>query len=107
MNFLLELSEHEIIDWRWRELKPFAIYLYSPWCGTCQYAEKMILIAMTMAPEVRLVKSNVNFLPTLIYEWKIESVPCLVLVEARFVKEKIYQMQSVQFLLGKMREWSI
>lgn len=99
-----EKSERELLDMRWREGAPFAVYIYTPWCGTCKWGEKMLSVALTIEPNAHVYKSDINYLPALTKEWKIESVPCLVFVEGKRVKEKLYRMQSVDFLLAQMRE---
>lgn len=101
---LQELNEQALIRMRWREPAPFAVYFYTPWCGTCKYGEKMLNVVKAMAPGALIYRANVNFLPSVVQEWKIESVPCLAFVEGGRVTEKLYTMRSVEFLLQKARE---
>lgn len=99
-----ELSEQELVRLRWSESGPFAVYFYTPWCGTCKYGEKMLHVVRAMAPGATIYRCNVNFMPSVVREWKIESVPCLAFVEEKRVTEKLYTMRSVEFLLQKVRE---
>jgi thiol-disulfide isomerase/thioredoxin len=98
-----ELSEQELIRLRWNDAAPFAIYFYTPWCGTCRYTEKMLTVVQAMLPNAKIYKCNVNFMPSIVMEWKIESVPCLAFIEEKRVAEKLYTMRSVEFLLEKVR----
>jgi hypothetical protein len=47
---------------------------------------------------------NLNFYPDLAREFEIESVPCLVFVEAGEVIETLYAFHSVPFLLEKIKQ---
>ncbi|MCI3922404.1 thioredoxin family protein [Paenibacillus sp. TRM 82003] len=103
-NEIQELSEESLIRLRWGEAGPFAVYFFTPWCGTCKYGEKMLNVVKAMAPNAVMYRANVNFMPSVVQEWKIESVPCLAFVEDKRVTEKLYTMRSVEFLLQRVRE---
>ena len=79
------------------------IYFYTPMCGTCQVASKMLQVIEQLV-EVDLGKMNLNFYPDLARQLEVESVPCLIFVEAGEVKETLYAFQSVPFLLEKIKE---
>lgn len=74
------------------------LYLYTPLCGTCQVAGKMISIVAELVPQVRWGKCDLNYIPEYAADWEIESVPCLLLFRNGQVKKKIYAFQSVPFL---------
>jgi thiol-disulfide isomerase/thioredoxin len=82
---------------------PFAVFLYTPFCGTCKLAERMLNIVMTMEPELPLYQSNMNFLPQLVRDWQITSVPCIVIVEGVEHQKFIYNMGSVDELYVKLK----
>jgi hypothetical protein len=73
----------------------WALYLYTPMCGTCGVAEKMLDIVLAITPGIPLYKSNVNYIAELARSWKVESVPCLIFFEGGRVQEKLYAMESV------------
>lgn len=79
------------------------IYFYTPMCGTCQMAEKMLLVIEQLIPEIPLLKVNLNFHPHLAETFAIESVPCLLIIKNGDLKEKIYAFHSVPYLFGKIR----
>ncbi len=81
----------------------FAIFLYTPMCGTCKLAERMLDIIMEMQPGVRLYKSNINALSEFVQSWKIQSVPCLLVVSQGDLLYKIYAMNSVDHLYNKLK----
>jgi thioredoxin-like negative regulator of GroEL len=79
------------------------VYFYTPMCGTCQVASKMLQVIEELV-EVDLGKMNLNFYPDLARAFEVESVPCLLFIEAGKVKETLYAFQSVPFLLEKIKE---
>jgi thiol-disulfide isomerase/thioredoxin len=84
---------------------PFAVYFFTPWCGTCKWGERMLDIVLTIETQVPLFKCNLNYAPDLAQEWKIQSVPCLTFIREGKVTEKLYRMGSVDILLASVRQW--
>ncbi|MDZ5472155.1 thioredoxin family protein [Bacillus sp. 31A1R] len=82
----------------------FILYLYTPLCGTCQVAGKMIDITSKLFPQIRWGKTDLNYIPELAESWSVESVPCLVIVKNKQIREKIYAVQSVPFLFEKIKQ---
>src|SRR3954453_12467319 len=80
------------------------VYFYTPMCGTCQVASKMLQVIEELV-ELDMGKMNLNFYPDLAEKFEIESVPCLLFVEAGEVKETLYAFQSVPFLLEKIKQY--
>lgn len=77
-------------------------YLYTPMCGTCQVATKMLSVIKAMKPNVIIGKADLNYMQDMAIDHHIESVPCLILSENGVVVEKIYAFHSIQYLLGKI-----
>lgn len=80
-----------------------AFYLYTPMCGTCAVAEKMMHVVEQLLPSVKIGKANINFTEQLAFDEKIESVPCLLIANHGEVIEKIYAFQSVPYLYDVIR----
>lgn len=78
-----------------------AIYVYTPICGTCKVASKMIQIIRELRPNVPIEEYNLNVHKNLAEKFLIESVPCLLIFEGNQLFEKIYTFNSVPFLLEK------
>jgi thioredoxin-like negative regulator of GroEL len=101
-----------MIEWTQKELlerteagdSSFAVFLYTPFCGTCMLTERMLNIIMTMEPELPLYKSNINFMPQISRDWQISSVPCIVIVKAGQEKRMIYQMKAVDDLYFELKQ---
>ncbi|MEH7237098.1 thioredoxin family protein [Bacillus sp. JJ1562] len=92
----------------WKELEidtqlansdEFWLYLYTPMCGTCQVASKMITVVDELLPNVTIGKSDLNYLTQKAMEWQIESVPCLMHLKDGEVTKKYYAFHSVPYLL--------
>jgi thioredoxin-like negative regulator of GroEL len=79
------------------------IYFYTPLCGTCQVASRMLLVIETMV-KVEIGKMNLNYHPDVARKFAVESVPCLMVIQKGLVVETIYAFHSVPYLLDKIKE---
>ncbi|MGG3563688.1 thioredoxin family protein [Neobacillus rhizosphaerae] len=78
------------------------IYFYTPLCGTCQLASKMLQVVEELV-DTPMGKMNLNFYPQLARDLAIESVPCLLIVRDGKVVEMLYAFHSVPYLLDKIK----
>ncbi|MEI5907865.1 thioredoxin family protein [Bacillus spongiae] len=78
------------------------LYLYTPMCGTCQVAGKMLEVTNELLPSLDIGKMDLNYAPELADEYGIESVPCLLTFVNGMIQEKVYAFQSVPFLYEKL-----
>ena len=74
------------------------LYLYTPLCGTCEVASKMLNIVKILNPSLQVGKMNVNYNQNLAIQYEVESVPCLLIAENGVIQQKIYAFQSVPYL---------
>ena len=81
-----------------------AYYLYTPMCGTCQVASKMMDVVEELLPSVKIGQANLNYVENIAVDQQIESVPCLLITENGLVREKIYAFQSVPYLYERLRK---
>jgi thioredoxin-like negative regulator of GroEL len=95
---LQEKSEQELLYMSSDTVFPYAVYFYSPLCGTCHLAERMIRIALEVGPCIPLFKININFSPTLMQSWNIQSVPSLCVFQEGKLKNKISALRSVDYI---------
>ncbi len=72
-----------------------AFYLYTPLCGTCAVASKIMEVTEELLPNLPMGKANLNYAESVAYEYEVESVPCLLISKRGNVVEKIYAFQSV------------
>ena len=79
------------------------IYLYTPFCGTCQVSGKMLTVAEELLPEITVGRINLNYMRELAEEWAVESVPCLVFLNRGEMTNKLYAFQSVPYLVEKIK----
>lgn len=98
-------------EWNRTELADFLdheeiglLYFYTPLCGTCQVASRMLQIVGELV-EVTMGKMNLNFYPDLAKNFAIESVPCLLIIRNGEVQEAIYAFHSVPYLLEKIKSY--
>ncbi len=85
-----------------KESPTAAYYLYTPMCGTCAVASKMMEVIAVMRPDMPIGKADLNYVQDLAVDYKIESVPCLLIQKDGIVQHKIYAFQSVPYLLEKV-----
>ncbi|KRG12533.1 thioredoxin [Lederbergia galactosidilytica] len=79
------------------------LYFYTPLCGTCQVAGKMLGIVEQMIKEPPFKKADLNYLPEIAERFSIESVPCLIQLNEGEVQNKIYAFHSVPYLYEKLK----
>ncbi|MDN4608814.1 thioredoxin family protein [Sporosarcina highlanderae] len=77
-------------------------YLYTPMCGTCMVASKMVEVISAMKPDLPIGKGDLNYIEELAVDYEIESVPCLLIQENGELVHKIYAFQSIPYLLEKI-----
>ncbi|GIN95105.1 thiol reductase thioredoxin [Siminovitchia terrae] len=80
------------------------IYFYTPMCGTCQVAGRMLEIVEEMTGGI-FGKADLNYMPDLAIELKIESVPCLLILQNGLPAEKVYAFRSVPNMLGIVQRY--
>ncbi len=93
---------------QWEQLKKqkniVAFYLYTPMCGTCAVASRMMEVIENLLPHIPIGKANINFLEQLAFDNQIESVPCLLISKNGEIVEKVYAFQSVPNLYEKLKK---
>lgn len=82
----------------------FCLYLYTPMCGTCQVASKMLTISLEILPLLKCGKINLNYASELAEAYQIESVPCLLIFKDGEVQNKLYAFHSVPYLHGLLKQ---
>ncbi|MFC5714284.1 thioredoxin family protein [Thalassorhabdus alkalitolerans] len=81
------------------------IYFYTPWCGTCKIAEKMILAAEELSAAPSAYKGNVNLMPEIVQQLKIQSVPCVKIFKEGDCKETIYAFGSIESFINNLKPY--
>lgn len=97
-----EWSQEEIDNFI-QEGRTGLLYLFTPLCGTCQVAGKMLAVIEELVSEKPIGKTDLNFIPNLAEQLGIESVPCLIIIKDGHVQDKIYAFHSVPYLLDKIK----
>ncbi|RHW42671.1 thioredoxin [Neobacillus notoginsengisoli] len=96
-------------EWTSEELSAFLTsgktglaYFYTPLCGTCQVAGRMLEVIDALQPDLEIGKINLNYAPEFALTFGIESVPCLAFVKEGRAVDAIYAFRSVPYLLDKI-----
>ncbi|MBS4208504.1 thioredoxin family protein [Bacillus sp. FJAT-50079] len=74
------------------------IYFYTPLCGTCAVASKMLNVVERLITAISFAKVDLNYMPEMAEQFSIESVPCLIIIKEGKPIEKVYAFQSVPYL---------
>ncbi|WP_141432514.1 thioredoxin family protein [Bacillus sp. 03113] len=101
----MEEWSEEQLEWFVNEKKDGFIYLYTPLCGTCKLAEKMLVVTNEILPDVTKGKININYMSKWAESWRIESVPCLLIFKEGSLADKIYAFRSVPYLIDKINNY--
>jgi thioredoxin-like negative regulator of GroEL len=80
------------------------LYLYTPMCGTCQLAKRMLEVVEELFPFLPFYQTDINYMPERAAAWKIESVPCLLLFQGGNIVKKWYAFHSVPYLYETIKE---
>lgn len=96
-----ERSETELINEMSEQRRTgaaMAVFVHSPFCGTCKLAERMLDVLEAHDPSLPIVKANINLIPELRERWRIASVPALVFVKNGEREDGLYAFRSVVHL---------
>ncbi|OIK12170.1 thioredoxin family protein [Bacillus sp. MUM 13] len=84
--------------------RTFCLYLYTPMCGTCQVASKILAVSLELFPDLDCGKMNLNYMANIAAEYEIESVPCLLVFKEGKLDKKIYAFHSVPYIYDILKE---
>ncbi|AKG35058.1 thioredoxin family protein [Paenibacillus durus] len=101
-----EMKEHELLEAIGRSGACLAVFLETPLCGTCKVARRMMDVAEHLLPrDYALVSGNVNLLPSIVRQYRIASVPALLIFDAdRDRPPRVhYALDSVERVLEYIR----
>lgn len=72
----------------------YILFIYTPFCGTCTVGRAMLEKIEEVHDQDIFYEMNANFEEEFLHRHKIESVPCLLIMEGQEIKEKIYTFYS-------------
>ncbi|WP_019910710.1 thioredoxin family protein [Paenibacillus sp. HW567] len=101
-----EMNQMELLERLEQKGEPLVVFFYTPLCGTCKAARRMLEVAEHLLPENLLIAAgNVNMLPELVMQYRISSVPALLVTSAdrRSAPAIYYSMGSVERVLDYIR----
>lgn len=100
----------EVIEWTGDEAtvliadqEKTILYVYTPMCGTCQLAKKMLTVVEAAIADLKIGMLNLNYAPQLAREYAIESVPCLLVFANGTLVKKLYAFHSVEYLYRELQ----
>ncbi|CAM3524411.1 thioredoxin family protein [Marinicrinis lubricantis] len=75
-----------------------AVMCYTPFCGTCKVALRMLEVVGHLHSSMSMHRLNVNLHPKWCEAWEIRSVPCLLIFQDGQLLTKEYAVRSVDYL---------
>ncbi|UOQ48176.1 thioredoxin family protein [Gracilibacillus caseinilyticus] len=88
-----------------QEKQSFVMFVHTPFCATCQLAEKMITIMEQTDSSVEYYRMNASFFPAFMESNRIHSVPALLFIQDGQVIDQLYAFESVTKLHGVIDGW--
>lgn len=111
---MIAVTERELIErleWQERLVQrdkhhpPMIVFFYTPLCGTCGAARKMLDVTEQLLPDGTLLEADVNFMPAVVQRYQIRSVPAILALTGKPEDSPriLYRMSSVQDILTFIR----
>ncbi|GAA4707082.1 thioredoxin family protein [Brevibacillus fulvus] len=102
----MRLLNREEIRHKQARQETFALLLFTPFCGTCKLAERMLQIIMELsAGQLAICRANINTMPDVAQSWQVQSVPCLLVFSQGREVKRFYALQSVDYLYQQLRPY--
>ncbi|QHS23151.1 thioredoxin family protein [Virgibacillus sp. MSP4-1] len=100
-----EINEKDLSIILESQYKQF-IFLYTPFCGTCKVAGKMLETLENIENLPNFHTMNASLFPDFMQNYQIESVPCLAIIQEGHILDKTYAFHSVPFMYEKLLTYS-
>ncbi|GMA63360.1 thioredoxin family protein [Alicyclobacillus fastidiosus] len=82
-----------------------AVFFYTPLCGTCKLARRMLEIVDAAIPGLTIYTCDANFARPLLESWKIQSVPALVYIDEGKPVDIQFAFSGVDELYTRLKEF--
>ncbi|OLO42511.1 hypothetical protein BTR23_00385 [Alkalihalophilus pseudofirmus] len=101
-----EMSKQQLMRMLGSQVGVSFIYFYSPFCGTCRLATKMLeVISTEVRPTIQINKCNINAVPDVAQSLKVKSVPLLLIIKNGQIVEEVYAFRSIDYLIGVLEHY--
>jgi len=90
----------------WCQASTVVTLVYTPTCGTCQLAKRMLAVIQEMCQSVIFEQINLNINEQLAIDFEILSVPCLLIHKNSQCEAKIYNFESVPYLYETINSYA-
>ncbi len=101
----LMIIDYENLKSLWKHEHLVITLAYTPTCGTCHVAKKMLEVIKTAMPTLAITQINLNYYADMAKDFEIMSVPCIMIHINGECIEKIYAFESVPFLYKKITSY--
>lgn len=88
-----------------RKKDNYLTYIFTPFCGTCALARQILEKIESVHQEDIFYEMNATLNPQFMQDYKIESVPCLLIKRHGEIKEKVYAFRSIANIYSFLMEY--
>ena len=83
----------------------YVTYIFTPFCGTCALARQMLDKIESIHQQDIFYEMNAGLNPQFMQDYKIESVPCLLIKRHGEIREKVYAFHSIANIYSFLMEY--
>ncbi|MEN1969757.1 thioredoxin family protein [Lentibacillus sp. N15] len=83
----------------------YFVYIFTPLCGTCKLARTMLDKIESVHGTDVFYAMNASLNPEFMQNYKIESVPCLLIKQGGEIKERVYAFRSIGHIYHYLLEY--
>jgi thioredoxin 1 len=103
-NTIFDCSENDLVTFIEIEKRTFTLYVYTPFCGTCKLAKRMLdIFIQTYGGNTSILQVNIQYIPKFREQLQISSVPALFLFENGQIKNVTYAFHSIAELVDVLQ----
>ena len=84
----------------------YLLYIYTPFCGTCQVARQFLEQIEKTLQEDLFYEMNAMYEADFMQEYKVESVPCLFIYRDGELQEEVYTFYSIQNIYSYLLQYA-
>ncbi len=83
----------------------YLLYIYTPLCGTCALARTMLDKIESVHQQDIFYEMNASLNPEFMQDYKVESVPCLLIKEGGEIRDKVYAFKSIANIYSYLMDY--
>ncbi|WP_062046875.1 thioredoxin family protein [Bacillus sp. JCM 19034] len=103
---MIEITVDEVNS-RIKNREEVYLFIYTPLCGTCSLAKRMMDVVEEMLPSLQISSMNLNQAPDFAQTWEVKSVPALFIFQKGFRVKEMYAFHSIMYVHQLLKPYSL